>query len=272
MNRLSALTFAALVFAVAGATTVRLTEDNVLTFRGPVTGVSASNFINKLMSKRNNTELFVYLATPGGSVTAGLEIAQTIGALHDLGVNVTCVSDVALSMGFVLTQMCPNRVVMPSSILMQHQIAFGLEGPMHNVRSYLGSIVDWDNDMDQVQADRLGLTLEEFQDKVHDDWWLFGRRAVAAGAADVLANVYCDFEPGVEKFTINTLFGPINLVYSTCPVARDPLSISFGREDDKPVCPTPNNSTTVPSDKELLDLVRQYFYWDAATKFMGRTL
>lgn len=269
MNTLSLIALAlAATVATTRAETLRLTKDNFVTFRGPVTGSSASKFVNELMSKRNNSELFVYLATPGGSVTAGLEIAQTLQALSDEGVNVTCVADVALSMGFVLTQFCPGqRVVMPQSIMMQHQIAFGLEGPIHNVRSYLNSIVEWDEDLDQQQADRIGLTLQQFQDRVHDDWWLFGKRALTYGVADKMANVYCDFAPGVEKLTINTMFGPVHLAFSTCPVARDPLSISFGFEDER----VPGNSTSTNSTMsydELLQIVRGYFYGSAVTALM----
>lgn len=267
MNTLSLIALAAIV-ATTQAETLHLTKDNFVTFRGPVTGSSASKFVNELMSKRNQSELFVYLATPGGSVTAGLEIAQTLQALSDEGVNVTCVADVALSMGFVLTQFCPGqRVVMPQSIMMQHQIAFGLEGPIHNVHSYLNSIVEWNEDLDQQQADRIGLTLREFQDRVHDDWWLFGKRALTNDVADKMVNVYCDFAPGVEKLTINTMFGPVHLSFSTCPVARDPLSISFGFEDER----VPSNSTTTNSTMsydELLQIVRGYFYGSAVTALM----
>lgn len=264
---LIALALAATV-ATTQAETLHLTKDNFVAFRGPVTGSAASKFVNELMSKRNQSELFVYLATPGGSVTAGLEIAQTLQALSDMGVNVTCIADVALSMGFVITQFCPGqRVVMPQSIMMQHQIAFGLEGSMHNVRSYLNSIVEWDTDLDQMQADRIGMTLEQFQDRVHDDWWLFGKRAVSSGVADKMANVYCDFTPGVEKQTIDTFFGPVHLTFSTCPVARDPLSISFGFEDE---C-VPGNSTSTNSTMsydELLKIVRGYYYGSTVSHLM----
>jgi ATP-dependent Clp protease protease subunit len=246
--------------------TIRLTEDNFITFRGPVTGSSASTFINALSAKRNQTELFVYLATPGGSVTAGMQMVQSLKALHAGGTQVTCISDVACSMGFVITQYCPRRVVLESSILMQHQMSLGLGGPLANIKTYLDAIDRFGKRIDSHQAARIGLTLKEFQAQTHDDWWLFGEESVEQGVADEVAAVYCDFySEKLDKVTVNTMFGPVHLSFSKCPVARDPISISMSVGD---VEVEVSEETVGISRANLIKHMREYYYGEAVSAML----
>jgi ATP-dependent Clp protease protease subunit len=205
---------------------IRLKEDNFVTLRGPITGRSASLFIDELMDK-NTDELFVFISTPGGSVTSGYQIVQTMKALEEKGVKITCISNVALSMGFVVTQYCQERLVMPSSILMQHQAALGVEGSIRHIDAYMSFIHSMTDEIDLDQATRMKLTLDQFRDKYHDDWWMMGNDAVKNNAADRSVYVLCDFKPKTVTVVFPTWFGDLNVIYSTCPVARDPLRVEW---------------------------------------------
>lgn len=215
-----------LLFFISYATAVvQLTEDNHIVIRGPITG-KTSKVINDL-AKIKTKELYIFIASNGGSVTNGMQIVQTIQALQKTGTKIICIGNVALSMGFVILQYCDNRYVMPSSILMQHQMSLGIEGSLKNVNSYMDFINTMDIEIEQHQAKRLNLTLEDFKKKVDHDWWMFGSSAVANNAADKLVSVLCDFKIDNNEETVHTMFGPVKLVFSNCPLARDPLEIKF---------------------------------------------
>ena len=205
---------------------VKLTEDNHIVIRGPIDGMSSSKITNNLVNKKSK-ELYIFIASNGGSVTSGMQIVQTIQALQQSGTKIICIGNIALSMGFVILQYCENRYVMPSSVLMQHQMSLGTQGPLKNVNSYMEFINTMDLEIEEYQASRLNLTLDEFKSKVDHDWWLFGLSAVKHGAADKMVSVLCDFKVEYFEEVIHTPFGSVQLKYSTCPLARDPIEIKF---------------------------------------------
>jgi ATP-dependent Clp protease protease subunit len=213
---------------VAKPELVKLTEDNFVVLRGPINGQSSSKFITDLLDKKSK-DLYVYLNTGGGSITGGMQIIQTLKALELAGTTVNCITNVGLSMGFVITQYCQNRLVIASSILMQHQASFSAEGPVNNVNSYVDFIHSMVNEIDVHQAHRMNMTLKDFKEKVRDDWWLIGSEAVKHGAADKLVYVLCDFKNQLVKEKIDTIFGEVTVTYSKCPLAKDPQKIEFGR-------------------------------------------
>jgi ATP-dependent Clp protease protease subunit len=215
--------------------TIKLAEDNFVVLRGPIDGQSSSKFISELLDKKTRN-LYVYIVTGGGSITAGMQIIQTIKALESSGTNIYCITNVGLSMGFVITQYCTHRYVMDSSILMQHQASFGINGPMNNVNSYMEFIKSMVNEIDVYQAAKLNMNLTDFKEKIRDDWWLIGSDAVKNNAADKLVYVMCDFKSQFYDEEIETLFGNIVVTYSTCPIAKDPYKIKFKgvfTEEDK---------------------------------------
>lgn len=207
---------------------VKLTEDNFVVLRGTINGQSSSKFITDILDKKSK-DLYVYLNTGGGSITSGMQIIQTLKALELTGTTINCITNVGLSMGFVITQYCQNRLVLASSILMQHQASFSAEGPVNNVNSYVNFIHSMVNEIDTHQSNRLNMTIENFKEIVRDDWWLIGSDAVKYGAADKLVYVLCDFKNQLIKEKIDTIFGDVTVTYSKCPIAKDPQKIEFGR-------------------------------------------
>jgi len=205
---------------------VKLTEDNFVVLRGTIDGPSSAKLITELLDKKTK-DLYVYLLTGGGSVTSGMQIVQTLKALEYSGINISCITNVGLSMGFVITQYCPNRLVLESSILMQHQASFGIKGPMNNVNSYVDFIKSMIDEVDYYQSQRMNMTISNFREKTRDDWWLIGSEAVRNKAADKLVYVTCDFKNQFYVEKIETIFGTVTLTYSKCPVSRDPIKIEF---------------------------------------------
>ncbi len=212
---------------VNGYELVKLDEDNTVTLRGEINSKSASKVINDLMHVKSNTINF-YIISNGGSVSAGMEIIQAMKALEEAGKTVRCITNVGLSMGFVITTYCSERLVTESSLLMQHQVSYGVSGPMNNVNTYTNYIKSLSDEIDQYQAERLHKSLSEFKELVRDDWWITGKQAVENKVADKLVNVVCNFTPRTFVDTIDTFFGKVELVYSTCPLSKGPLKINFG--------------------------------------------
>jgi len=209
---------------------IELTENNFVAIRGQIDESSASRFIADVMKLKSNT-IYVYLTTPGGSVMSGMSIIQTINTLQASGKEFVCIADRVASMGFVILQACAKRHAMEHSIVMQHQVSLGIEGPYEQVKSYLKLIDTIDKKMNKKQAQKMGLTPEEFYKNVQHDWWLHGEDIVESGAADTLVNVVCNFDVSKTYDIIKyTFFGEVEIQFSLCPLIHNPTNIQFKRE------------------------------------------
>jgi ATP-dependent protease ClpP protease subunit len=210
-----------------GRNIIKLTEKNFVVIRGEINEVNSAKVVNQLLSKQRESELYIYLITRGGSVVNGMQIIQALKSLLENKVNVKCIADIALSMGYVIFQYCPVRYVTMATILMQHQLYLGVHGPINQVNNYLTFVKSMEDEMERQQANRIGKTVDEFKSLVAHDWWIFGENNVKLKTADKMTNVLCDFEPRLTYETVRTVFGELELTYSNCPLARDPISISF---------------------------------------------
>jgi ATP-dependent Clp protease protease subunit len=212
---------------------IRLNENNFVAIRGNIDESSASRFISDIM-KLKGDKIYVYLITPGGSVISGTSIIQTINTLQSTGKEIICIADHAYSMGFVIFQSCSKRYVMPHSIIMQHQVSLGIDGPIEQVRSYFKLIERIGAKLNTEQAEKLNLTTQEFHDKTQHDLWLYGDDIVEANAADKIVNVICDLNPNqIYKISKRTLFGTLDIDFSMCPLIHDPVNIEFRVDEHK---------------------------------------
>lgn len=208
-------------------TLVQLTENNFVVIRGPINGENSAKVIDKLISKQNQSEVYIYLTTPGGSVMSGLEIIRTIESLVNRNVTVKCIGDVAISMGFAIFQYCPVRYVTASSILMQHQMSLETKGPINQINTYMEFIESVRDEITEHSANRLGIDVDEFESRIAHDWWLFGKKNIIHNTADNMVVVGCDFTTKQVNETVATIFGNIIVTYSNCPLSRSPLGVSF---------------------------------------------
>lgn len=209
---------------------IEFTSRNLITIRGPIKGSSSSTWINQMNDKDPDTDtMYIYLSSPGGSVLEGNKLIDQIKTLELNNVNVVCVADFAASMAFVILQSCPKRMALPSSVLMQHQMSLGLEGNLENVNNYLDFIHQININLESMQANRINMTVDDFRLKVMNDWWIPGHNAKNFNVVDELVMVRCSKEilSKKEKMTVRTLFGPVEVTYSKCPIAREPLEIKF---------------------------------------------
>lgn len=212
---------------------INLTADNLVVLRGVIDMESVSKTIEQLHSVGTDS-VYLYLNSHGGSVVDGYHLVQTIDALHKSGKTVTCIADTAISMAFVIFQSCPVRYVRPSSILMQHQMSFGIRGSIEQVKNFVSFVDGMEEEINIRQALRIGMPVTEFKDKIMNDWWVYGYQTIENNLADEMVFMLCskDLMEQTTVTTINTWWGPITLHYSGCPLLNYPRKIIFGNEED----------------------------------------
>lgn len=200
--------------------TIVLDKGNHLSLVGPVDGKSAAALAQSILTAKEDQILVIN--SPGGSVFAGLQVVE---ALQSTKVKVTCVAKMAVSMAFVIFQACHERVVMPHSIVMQHVASYSLEGREPNNYTFARFLHTLVEEMDSEQAQRIGLSLDDFRAKTVKDWWMVGNEAVEANVADRFARAECT--PELSAATKNEIYQififEVKIKTSGCPLMSGPL-------------------------------------------------
>lgn len=208
--------------------TITLEENNFVSLRGPIYKETSNKFFSDLKQFQGN-ELNIFINSPGGSVMEGMKMIEYIKVLQDNDVTVNCVADFAASMAFVILQSCSNRYTLNSGVLMQHQMSLGVEGPFENLQNYLKMIDDIDRNLNSMQAKRVKMTPEDFSRQVMNDWWVSGFSAKEENIVDDIIMVKCDKNlfNGKSNLKLSTFFGDIEMVFSNCPLLRNPLKVKY---------------------------------------------
>lgn len=223
MKRLVVGLIALLFSTSAFGQKIELTPRNSVSLRGAVSTESVSRAILNIL-KSDEKELYLFIDSPGGSIFAGMELVELLKSTDK---KVVCVTNFAASMAFVILQACHERIVTNNGVLMQHVASYGLQGNEPNnyrMAQFLRRVV---NKLDTEQAERLGLTRQQFQRLTRDDLWLIGDEALKLKAADRVGTVSCSKEliNQTEKHQVRVLFFVIEVTMSKCPLINAPVKV-----------------------------------------------
>jgi ATP-dependent Clp protease protease subunit len=177
---------------------VELGQENFVRLVGEIEDNSASRFIQELYTvSAKNLNVTVYIDSPGGDVLAGMRIIDAVQGLRAVrpGLRLQCYAQTAASMAFIFLQTsCDRRVVSAFSVLMSHQASLGARGKAGEVESRLDLVRQVLELLDIRVAARLGMSVAAYRQTIVNDWWLVGKNALEAKAADTLGSVACTAE------------------------------------------------------------------------------
>jgi ATP-dependent Clp protease protease subunit len=167
----------------------RLLKDRIIMLTGPVTDESANTIIAQMLFLSNDdpkSDIQFYVNSPGGSVSAGFGIIDTMKFLR-CDVATTCIG-MAASMGACLLAAGTHgkRSVLPNSQVMLHQPLIGgvLQGPATDLGIEAAHMLRLRDRLYKLMADYTGKTPETIHRDFDRNKWLFAEEAVEYGCAD----------------------------------------------------------------------------------------
>ncbi len=169
----------------------RLLKERII-FLGDVINDQLANIIIAqllfLESEDPKRDIKLYLNSPGGSVTAGLAIYDTMQYVKP-EVMTICVGTAA-SMGAVLLAAGEKgkRVLLPNSEVMLHQVMGGAEGQAIDVKIRAEHILKTKDQLNKILALHTGQSLEKIDKDTDRDFFLNAEEAVKYGLADKIIN------------------------------------------------------------------------------------
>lgn len=165
----------------------RLLEDRVVFLSGEVTDEVANLVIAQLIyleSKDPTKDISLYINSPGGSVTAGLAIYDTMNYIR-CDVSTICIG-MAASMGaFLLSSGAKGkRYALPNSEIMIHQVLGGSQGQASDVEIHTRQLLKMKNKLNTILAENVGKKVSEVEKDTDRDNYLTAGGAKAYGIVD----------------------------------------------------------------------------------------
>ena len=165
----------------------RLLRERIIFVTGEIEDHMASVIVAQLLfleSENPSKDISMYINSPGGVVTAGLAIHDTMQYIKPR-VSTVCIGQ-ACSMGsFLLAAGEPGmRIALPNARIMIHQPSGGARGMASDIEIQAREILRLRQRMNQHYANYTGKTLAEIEKAVDRDTWLDADEAKAFGLVD----------------------------------------------------------------------------------------
>jgi len=165
----------------------RLLKDRIIFLGSAIDDAVANTVIAQLLFLANQDaekDIKLYINSPGGSVTAGMAIYDTMQFVKP-HVSTICIG-MAASMGSVLLAAGEKgkRFVLPNSEVMIHQVLGGTQGQASDIQIHAERIIKMKKHLNEILAKHSGQTFEKVEKDADRDYFMSAEEAVTYGLAD----------------------------------------------------------------------------------------
>lgn len=165
----------------------RLLKDRIIILGTPINDAVASNIVAQILfleSEDPEKDINIYINSPGGVVSAGMAIYDTMQYVK-CDVSTTCIG-MAASMGAVLLTAGAKgkRSALPNARVMIHQPLGGVQGQASDIEIEAREILRLKESLSQIIADHAGRTLEEVVKDSDRNKWMTADEAHEYGLVD----------------------------------------------------------------------------------------
>jgi ATP-dependent Clp protease, protease subunit len=167
----------------------RLLKDRIVFIGSPITDAVADTVIAQLLfleSENPEKDIYVYVNSPGGHVTAGLAMYDTMQYIKP-NVATICIGQAA-SMGAVLLAAGTKgkRYALPHSRVLLHQVLGGVEGQATDIEIHAKEILRVREEINRILARHTGQALERISRDTERDFFLTAKDALEYGVIDAI--------------------------------------------------------------------------------------
>ena len=165
----------------------RLLRERVVFLVGPVNDQTANLVVAQLLfleSENPDKDISLYINSPGGSVSAGMAIYDTMNFIKP-SVSTLCIG-MAASMGAFLLAAGEKgkRFALPNSKIMIHQPLGGMQGQATDIEIHARDILKTKDTLNRILAERTGQSLDKIKHDTDRDYVLEAEEAKAYGLVD----------------------------------------------------------------------------------------
>ena len=176
----------------------RLLKERLVFIVGPVEDQMANLIVAQLLyleSENPDKDIQLYINSPGGSVTSGLSIYDTMQFVN-CDVSTICMGQAA-SMGALLLGGGTNgkRYALPHSRIMVHQPSAGFQGQATDIDIHAKETMELKRRLNEIMARHTGQTVETIEKDLERDRFMSGEQAVQYGLIDTVLEQRTEMAP-----------------------------------------------------------------------------
>ncbi len=165
----------------------RLLKDRIIFFGDEVNDQTASIIVAQMLfleSEDPDKDIMLYINSPGGSITAGMAIYDTMNYIK-CDVSTICVG-MAASMGaFLLSAGAKGkRLALPNSEIMIHQPLGGMQGQATDIKIHADRIIRMKEKLNTILSENTGRPLDEIARDTERDNFMSAQQALEYGLID----------------------------------------------------------------------------------------
>ncbi len=165
----------------------RLLKERIIFIGSPIDDELANIVIAQLLfleAEDPEKDIYLYINTPGGIVTAGLAIYDTMQYIKP-HITTTCIGQAA-SMGAVLLAagVKGKRFALPHARIMIHQPSGGLQGKASEIDIHAKEILKLREEINNILSEHTGQPLERIDEDTERDFFMGGEEAISYGIID----------------------------------------------------------------------------------------
>ncbi len=165
----------------------RLLKDRIIFIGTPIDDFVANSVVAQLLflaSEDAEKDISLYINSPGGSVTAGMAIFDTMQYIKPQ-VSTICVGLAASMASLLLTAGAKGkRFALPNSEIMIHQPLGGVRGQATDIKIHAEWILKTRHKLNQIYVERTGQSLAQIEKDTDRDNWMGAEEAKAYGLID----------------------------------------------------------------------------------------
>ena len=164
----------------------RLLKERIIFISGEINDNTANSVVAQLLylDSLNNNDISIYINSPGGSITAGMAIYDTMNFINSDVITI-CIG-MAASMGaFLLSSGTKNkRYALPNSDIMIHQPLGGIEGKATDIKIVSDRIIDLKKRINKILSKNTNQTLKRIEKDTETDNYMNSKEALKYGLID----------------------------------------------------------------------------------------
>ncbi len=164
----------------------RLLKDRIIFIGGEIDDCLANAVISELLflDSQGNDEISIYINSPGGSITAGMAIYDTMSYVKS-PISTICVG-MAASMASVLLASGDKgkRFILPNSEVMIHQPLGGVSGQATEIKIVADRILFLRNKLNKLLSEKTGQDIKKIEKDTERDHYLTAKEALEYGLVD----------------------------------------------------------------------------------------
>ena len=170
----------------------RLLKERVVFLVGPIDDMTANVVVAQLLfleAENPDKDIYLYINSPGGSVTAGMAIYDTIQFIKP-DISTLCIGQAASVGALLLTSGTKKkRFCLPNSRIMIHQPLGGFQGQASDIEIHAKEILYLKHKLNSILSNHTGQTIEKVSDDTDRDNFMSASDAMNYGLIDkVISN------------------------------------------------------------------------------------